>query len=105
MRVMEVKQVGAMFAVVFPDAPYEIGRIPFVDEHDIGVAQHVVHIQRWLKVKNAADKRISFARRIDGLTAVLLDEIAAAPSVARFENLDGMPAADQFARHSAKEMR
>jgi len=89
---------------MFPDAPDELGRVPFMHRHQIDTVQRFLEVEIQ-SVAIASELWIRRVKAFDRRIAIVRPEVLNTPSVFRLKDGDGMPALDQFSRDPAEEMR
>jgi hypothetical protein len=85
-RIVKKEAVRMVTPPVLPDASHQMGRIPLMNDYDVGAAQRIVEIQSLRAVENASQVRICSTKFVNCATTLLSNKILAAPTVLRFKD-------------------
>ena len=90
---------------MLPNEPHQGRVIPFVNEYDVGVVEHLFEIDRRQFVEPTAETRIGGVEGGDGRAALILTQVACAPSVVWLIDGYTMTKIEQFVGNTTKEVR
>ena len=103
--VVEEQRIAAVAPAVPAQAAHQLGRVPLVDQHQVGAVQGAVEVERRQVVEMAREVRIDAAEAGERRLAPLLrEQVGAAPAVARLLDLDAVPALPQGPAIAAQEV-
>ena len=101
--VVKEQSVVVVLGPVPPDARHQVGLVPFVDEHKIGVLQDRVQIDG-VVIASALQTRIAAVKLDDGPLPVVGLQVAAAPTLHRLVDAYVMAAPHELRGNAAEEV-
>jgi hypothetical protein len=104
MRIVEEEREARAAAALAPKGGYEPRLVPFVHDHDVGVRQGQVELEKIL-VGARAQLRIGVVIGLKARLAMILDEVLDAPRIDRLVGDDLVALGDQLAQDSTQEVR